>query len=65
MGDALDVADDQERRVLEVLAVVEELLVGGLEVGPLALVLPGEEAALPDVGEAIPSPPLVTRFSKA
>jgi len=57
VGDALDVADDQERRVLAVLAVVEQLLVGGLKIGPLALVLPGEEAAFPDVGEAIPSPP--------
>jgi hypothetical protein len=56
--DALDVADDQERRVLEVLAAVEQLLVGGLEVGVLALVLPGEDAALPDVGGAVPSPAL-------
>ncbi len=56
--DPLDIADDQERRVLEVLTVVEELLVGGLQVRPLALVLPGEEAALSDVGEAVPSPAL-------
>ena len=35
-------------------AVVEQLLVGGLQIGPLALVLPREEAT-----------PLVTRFSKA
>ena len=43
-------------RVLDVLAVVEQLAVGGRQVVPLALVLPGEEAALPDVGEAVPSP---------
>ena len=53
--EAVEVADDQQRRVLEVLAVVQELLVGGLQVLVLALVLPGEVAALPDVGEAVPA----------
>jgi len=47
-GERTHDADDQERRVLRVLAVVERLLVSGFEVGPLALLLPGEEAALPD-----------------
>jgi hypothetical protein len=51
--DRLEVGDDEEGRVLQRVAVALELEVGGLEVLPLALVLPGEEAALPDVGEAV------------
>ena len=51
--DALDVRDDQQGRVLEVVAVEQQLPVGVAEVLALALVLPGEVAALPDVGEAI------------
>ena len=51
--DPLEVADDQERRVAEVVLVAQQLDVGGLQVLVLALVLPGEEVALPDVGEAV------------
>jgi hypothetical protein len=51
--EARQVADDEERRVLERLAVVVQLAVGCGQVLTLALVLPGEVAALPDVGEAI------------
>ena len=51
--EAVHVAHDQERRVLQDFAVLEELLVGGVEVLVLALVLPGEEALLPDVGPAL------------
>ena len=51
--DCLEVGDDEEGRVLQRVAVTLELEVGGLEVLALALVLPGEEAALPDVGEAV------------
>ena len=51
--EAVEVADDEQRRVLKSLAVLQELLVGGGQVLVLALVLPGEVAALPDVGEAI------------
>ncbi len=54
----VDVAHDEQRRVAEVVLVGEQLDVGGLEVLVLALVLPGEEVALPDVGEAVPSPGL-------
>ena len=57
--DAVEVADDEQRRVAQVILVVEELEVRGLEVLLVALVLPGEEAALPDVGEAVPSPGLL------
>ena len=51
--DAVHVANDERGRVLEVLAVVEELLVRGGEVGVRALVLPPEVPALPDVGPAL------------
>jgi hypothetical protein len=47
-----DVADDQQRRVLQRLAVEEELVIGGGEVFVLPFVLPGEVAAHPDIGEA-------------
>jgi hypothetical protein len=43
----------------------EQLHVRGLEVLVVALVLSGEEVALPDVGEPLPSPAFVTRRSKA
>jgi hypothetical protein len=47
------VADHQQRRVLQRLPVLEELVVRLLEARAGALVLPGEEAALPDVGPAV------------
>lgn len=50
--DPLDVADDQQRRVLEVLAVVEQLAVGGVQVGATSLVLPSKEPPTPHIGEA-------------
>jgi hypothetical protein len=53
--DPLEVGDHEERRVLERVSVPLQLEVRGLEVLALALVLPGEEALLPDVGEAITS----------
>ena len=51
--DPLEVADHQERRVAEVVLVAHQLDVGGPQVLVLALVLPGEEVALPGVGEAV------------
>ena len=50
--EAVKVADDEEGRVLQVLTVLEELLIGGRPILALALVLPGEVTALPDVGPA-------------
>ncbi len=50
--EALEVANDEQRRVEQAFAVAEELFVGGVEVGAFALVFPGEAAGLPDVGEA-------------
>ena len=51
--DAVHVADDERGRVFEVFAVVEQLAVGGGEIGAVALVLPAEVSALPDVGPAL------------
>ena len=51
--DAVQVADHQQGRVVQGVAVAQELVVGGVQVLVLALVLPAEEALLPDVGEAV------------
>jgi hypothetical protein len=51
--DRREVRDDEERRVLQGVLVVDELAVRCLQVLALALVLPGEEALLPDVREAV------------
>ena len=53
--DAVHVADDERGRVLQILAVVEQLAVRRREVGVRALVLPAEVTALPDVGPALPA----------
>src|SRR4051812_36551309 len=58
-SETVQVADHQQRRVLQVLAILEQLLIGGHQATVLALVLPGEVAALPNVGEASPAPGLV------
>jgi hypothetical protein len=50
--DPLEIGDHEERWVLERVLVVDELAVRGLAVLAV-LVLPGEEALLPDVGEAV------------
>jgi hypothetical protein len=47
------VADNQQRGIVEILAVLEQLQVGGFEILVLSLVLPAKEAALPDVGKAL------------
>ncbi len=56
------VADYEQRGIFEIGAVIEQLLVGGFEVFMLALVFPAEEAALPDVGEALVFADLVDVF---
>jgi len=60
----IEVGDHQQRRVVERLAVVVELPAGRLQVLALALVLPREVAALPDVGEAATAVELLGPFSK-
>ena len=60
--DALDVADDQERRVLQRFSVLEELLIRLLQVSIGSLVLPAEEALLPDVGKPLAAGGLLNRL---
>lgn len=50
---ALEIADDQQRRILEIVQVLKQLLAGFFEVLVFALVFPGEVAFEPDVGEAL------------
>jgi len=50
--EAVEVTDDEEGRVLQVLAVLLYLPIGGFKVLVFALVLPGEVATHPDVGPA-------------
>lgn len=50
--EAVLIADDEQGRVLKILAIAQKLAIGGGEVFVFSFVLPAEEAALPDVGEA-------------
>ena len=47
------IAHDQQGRIFQVFAIEQELRIGGLKILMLALVLPAEVAAHPDVGPAI------------
>ena len=47
------VGDDQQRRVLQGQGVLPQLVEGGVQVGMLALVLPGEVMPFPHVGPAV------------
>jgi len=51
--DALAVADDEQRRVVQRQRVGHELAQRGGQVAPRGLVFPGEAAALPHVGPAV------------
>src|ERR1035437_7037808 len=53
---AILVADHQQRRILQVLLVIGKLFVSCLQVFVLALVLPREMAALPNVRKPFASP---------
>jgi len=48
----LKVAYHKERRIVQILAIFEELLIGDIEVFVLALVFPTKIAALPNIGKA-------------
>ena len=50
--EAVLIADNEQGRVFKVLAIAQKLAIGGSEVFVFSFVLPAEEAALPDVGEA-------------
>ena len=63
--DALDVADDEQRRVLQGRGVDLELLEGLLEVLARALVFPAVAGPLPDIGPAVPAPGLLGALLEA
>jgi len=50
--EAVQVADHQQRRVFEIVAVELELAVGGVQIAMLLFVLPGEMALEPNIGPA-------------
>ncbi len=52
-ADDLHIGDDEQRRILQRVVILEQLLIRLIEVLVLALVLPGEVPLLPNVGEAL------------
>ena len=63
--DAVQVADDEDGRTSEGVAVEEELIVGVVQILVLALVFPAEEILFPDIGEAIAATVLLRAPFKA
>lgn len=53
-AEAIHIAHHQQRRILQRLSVAEELVEGRVKVFALALILPAEEPALPDI--RLPAP---------
>jgi hypothetical protein len=60
--ETIKVANDKQRRVIQVFTVLKQLLIGGLEVFVFALVFPGEKPAHPNVGETVPAGSLRDAF---
>jgi len=63
--DSVQVADDEEERVGERVAVKEELVIGVVQILVLTLVFPAEEILFPDIGEAIAAAVLFRALFKA
>ena len=63
--DAVEVADDEEGRAGEGVAVEEELIVGVVQILVLALIFQTEEILFPDIGEAIAAAVLFRALLKA
>lgn len=63
--DSVQVADDEEERVGERVAVEEELIICVVQILMLALVFPAEEILFPDIGEAIAAAVLFRALFKA
>ena len=62
--ETIEVANDEQRRAIQIFTVLEQLLIGGLEVFVFAFIFPGEKAAHPDVGETVTSRGLGDAFFK-
>ena len=63
--DSVQVADDEEERVGERVAVQEKLVIGVVQILVLALVFPAEEILFPYIGEAIAAAVLFGALFKA
>ena len=63
--DAVQIADDEEGRAGEGVAIEEELVVGVFQILVLAFVFPAKEILFPDIGEAIAAAVLFRAFFKA
>lgn len=50
--EGVEVAGDEQGRVVQIVFVQKELVIGRLEVGMSALLLPGEESLVPHIGPA-------------
>ncbi len=48
---AIEIADDEQRRIEERFAIAQQLAIGFVEIFLFAFVLPGKTAALPDIRE--------------
>src|SRR6185503_4560213 len=57
--DAIHVANDEQGRVFKRLAVLQKLIISGVEVLMLPLVLPSEVSALPHISPALAAAVLV------
>ena len=64
-ADDVHVAHHQQRRVFQVGAVFEKLVIGGVEVFLFALVFPAEEIFFPDIGPAFAAAVLGRAFFKS
>jgi hypothetical protein len=63
--EAVEIAGDQERRILERERVALQLIDGVVEAATAALVLPAEAAALPDIRPALAAGGLADAFLEA
>lgn len=63
--ESVQVAHHQQRRVVKILAVLQQLLIGGGQVLALALVLPAEMVLEPDIGPAVAAAALGRPLLKA
>ena len=60
--ETIKVADDEQRRVLQIFTILKQLLIGRVQILVLAFVFPGEKTAHPNVGKATASGSLGNSF---
>ncbi len=52
-NDAVQVADDEQRRTFQGISVTQKLIVGGTQILVFSLVFPSKKASFPDIGETV------------